>query len=82
MVLLIHSPAKDIHSATVKETPSPFLKLPRTDFLDVTEMYWKGPRFFRRCLMNIFGKSKYIYCESVLFENKICQYSPERRLEK
>lgn len=41
MVLLIHSPAKDIHSATVKEMPSPFLKLPRTDFLDVTEICWK-----------------------------------------
>lgn len=42
MVLLIHSPAKDIHSETVK---APFLTLPRTDFLDVTEMCWKAFAF-------------------------------------
>jgi len=41
MVLLIHSPAKDIHGVTVKETPTSFLTLLRTDFQDATKMCWK-----------------------------------------
>jgi len=47
MVLLIHSPAKDVHSATEEETPAPFLTLSRTDFLDAMEMCWKALAFLR-----------------------------------
>lgn len=80
MVLLIHSPAKDIHSARVKETPAPFLTLSPNEFSGRYGNVLEDSRFFTRCLMNIFGKSKYIYCEGVLSENKICQCSPESNL--
>jgi len=45
MVLLIHSPVKDVHSATKEETSAPFLTLSRTDFLDAMEMCWKALAF-------------------------------------
>lgn len=46
-VLLIHSPAKDIHSATVEQMPASFLTLPWTDFLDALEKCWKALAFLR-----------------------------------
>lgn len=82
-VLLIHSPAKDIHRAKGEENARAGAishTLPPNEFSGRYGNVLEGPRFFTRCLMNIFGKSKYIYCEGVLSENKICQCSPESSL--
>lgn len=48
MIFLIYSPVTDIHSATEKETPMPFLTLPQNGFSGRYENVLEGPLAFLR----------------------------------